>query len=181
MKYSITNPESELKVAVVELVGGEAGATWNVSTFDEKGKESGKHVFAGAEVSVERGVAIVRLSDGTRHILPVASAGSDGSVVIATALGNIRLLPARGVPLEGAGGAGGAHRQIKSSMPGKVLKILCKTGDKIEAGQPILIIEAMKMENEIRAKHAGVVEEIPVQPGQKVETGEVLVKFGAGE
>lgn len=181
MKYSITNPESELKVAVVELVGGEEGAVWNVSTFDEKGKENAKHSFAGADVLVERGVAIIRLGEGTRHILPIAASGSDGSVVLATALGNIRLLPARGVPITGDGGAGGAHKQIKSSMPGKVLKILCKPGDRIEAGQPIMIIEAMKMENEIRAKHAGVVEEIPVQPGQKVETGEVLVKFGASE
>jgi biotin carboxyl carrier protein len=129
---------------------------------------------------VDRGVADVRLGDGTRQIFPIVTSGAEGVVVISTALGNVRLAPARGVPLEGAGGVGAGAKQIKSSMPGKVLKILCKPGETIEPGQPLLIIEAMKMENEIRAKHGGVVAEIPVQTGQKVETGEVLVKFEAG-
>lgn len=178
MKYSVTNPETEQRVSNIEILEGES-AVWHVSLFDEKGAEA-KHGFSGAQVVLDRGVADVRLGDGSRQIFPIATNGSDGSVVIATALGNIRLMPARGVPLEGAAGAGAGAKQIKSSMPGKVLKLLCKPGDKIEPGQPMLIIEAMKMENEIRAKHGGVVGEIPVQVGQKVETGEVLVKFEAG-
>ena len=177
MKYSVTNPETEHRVANVEVLEGES-SSWTVALLDEKGAET-KLSFAGAQVIVARGMADVRLSDGSRQLFPVTSVGADGAVVLATALGNFKLHPTRGVPLEGAGGAHAGAKQIKSSMPGKVLKILCKPGDKIEAGQPILIIEAMKMENEIRAKHGGVIGEIPVQVGQKVETGGVLVKFEA--
>jgi biotin carboxyl carrier protein len=66
-------------------------------------------------------------------------------------------------------------------MPGKVLKILCKAGDLIESGQPLLIIEAMKRENEIRSPQGGRIEEVGVQPGQSVSTGDLLVKISSGE
>jgi len=81
------------------------------------------------------------------------------------------------------GGASGGigHHAVKSSIPGRVAQILCGKGDTVEAGQPLLVIEAMKMENEIRSPRAGVVEEISVEAGRKVETGELLVKLRSPE
>jgi biotin carboxyl carrier protein len=66
---------------------------------------------------------------------------------------------------------------IKTSMPGKVVKLLVKSGDKVKAGTGIIIIEAMKMENEIKCKKAGVVSAINVKNDQTVESGSVLVEI----
>jgi biotin carboxyl carrier protein len=136
--------------------------------------------FNGVCTWIRGGQLEVAFADGKRVIFPVHTQNADGSIMVATALGSFRLLASRGVAL-GATGGRAAHKTIKSSMPGKVLKLLCKPGDKIEAGQPIMIIEAMKMENEIRAPQAGVIEEITVQPGKSIQAGELLVKLGTGE
>lgn len=76
----------------------------------------------------------------------------------------------------GLGGVGG-DTQIRSMMPGKVVDILVNLGDNVEKDQGIIIIEAMKMENEIRAPMAGVVKAVHVEAGQAVESGELLVEF----
>ena len=67
---------------------------------------------------------------------------------------------------------------IKAPMPGLVLQLLVETGATVEAGAPLLILEAMKMENVIKAPVAGTVAELPVRQGTAVEKGQLLVKFG---
>ena len=62
-------------------------------------------------------------------------------------------------------------------MPGKIVTVLVTVGDTVEKDQGVLVVEAMKMENELRAAAAGVVQEIRVQPGQAVETGEILARI----
>ena len=56
-------------------------------------------------------------------------------------------------------------------MPGKILRISVKAGDSVEKGQALLVMEAMKMENEIRASHSGKIAALKVSEGQAVETG----------
>lgn len=65
--------------------------------------------------------------------------------------------------------------RVRSQMPGKIVRIHVKEGDSIQKGDALLVMEAMKMENEIRASHAGVVQAIKVSSGQAVETGADLV------
>ncbi len=62
-----------------------------------------------------------------------------------------------------------------AKMPGKVVKVLKNAGDLVKKGDPILIIEAMKMENEIKANAEGLIEKICVTPGQNINSGELLV------
>lgn len=66
---------------------------------------------------------------------------------------------------------------IKTSMPGKVVKLLVEAGEKVEPGRGIIIIEAMKMENEIQCRNAGVVKKVNVKPGQAVESDVTLVEI----
>ncbi len=63
---------------------------------------------------------------------------------------------------------------ITTMLPGVVLKILVKPGDRVQAGDPVIIIESMKMENEIVSPRDGVIAEILVKEGQRVEAGDVL-------
>jgi biotin carboxyl carrier protein len=64
--------------------------------------------------------------------------------------------------------------EILAPMPGKVVRMLVSAGDAVEAGQGLLVVEAMKMQNEIRSPKTGRVERVLVQEGQNVNAGEVL-------
>lgn len=64
---------------------------------------------------------------------------------------------------------------ISTPMPGKVIKLLVKVGDSVEVGQGVIVVEAMKMENELRASAPGIVKEIKVKEGTTVNAGEPLV------
>lgn len=73
------------------------------------------------------------------------------------------------------GPGGGGTRVLPSIMPGVIVKLMVAEGDKVEANQPLLILEAMKMQNEIRADSPGKVKKIHVQPGQAVAGGDSLI------
>jgi biotin carboxyl carrier protein len=67
---------------------------------------------------------------------------------------------------------------IKSPMPGLIVKILKQVGDKVEIGEPIILLEAMKMENEIRASASGTINSINTKENSSVEKGQVLLEIG---
>ena len=68
--------------------------------------------------------------------------------------------------------------QIRAPMPGLVVKIPVTPGQRVEANEPMIILEAMKMENELRAPRAGVVKEVRVSTRQAVELNQVLLILG---
>jgi biotin carboxyl carrier protein len=87
---------------------------------------------------------------------------------------------ARAALRERAARLGGAHghaaRQVlHAQIPGRIASVAVVPGDAVEAGQRLLSVEAMKMENEVRAPHAGTVERVAVVAGQTVDQGDVLV------
>jgi biotin carboxyl carrier protein len=75
------------------------------------------------------------------------------------------------------GGAGGGQgvRTLVAPLPGRIVKIAVKPGDRIEKGATLLVIEAMKMENEFKAGASGTIAEVRVEAGQTVNGGDVLV------
>lgn len=70
-------------------------------------------------------------------------------------------------------------RPVRAPMPGMVVRVEVEPGQQVRAGQGVVIIEAMKMENELKADAAGVVAKVLVAPGTAVEKGAVLVEFAA--
>ncbi len=81
----------------------------------------------------------------------------------------------------GAGAGALGPRPILAPMPGMVLKVEVVEGDVVQAGQGIVIVEAMKMENELRATGPGRVTRVHVRPGQAVEKDQVLVEVETEE
>ena len=75
------------------------------------------------------------------------------------------------------GGGFGAAAELKSGMPGKIIEIFVKAGDEVKAGKPLLIMEAMKMENEMRASSDVKIKQVRVKQGDSVESGAVLIQF----
>lgn len=77
-----------------------------------------------------------------------------------------------------AGGEGGARgARVKPPMPGKIVTVAVNEGDEVKAGQVLVILEAMKMQNEIVAPSAGTVKKVHVKPGQNVEGKDLLVEL----
>ena len=81
--------------------------------------------------------------------------------------------------MTGQNAAAGGHRPVRAPMPGLVVRVNVDAGERVSAGQSVAIIEAMKMENDLKAERDGVVSRIAVSPGQPVEKGAVLVEFEA--
>jgi acetyl-CoA/propionyl-CoA carboxylase biotin carboxyl carrier protein len=77
-------------------------------------------------------------------------------------------------------GAGAGRDAIVSPMQGTVLSVAVADGDEVEAGALLCIVEAMKMENEVRAHRGGTVAELSVAPGQPVATGQVICAITSG-
>ena len=77
----------------------------------------------------------------------------------------------------GADSGAGAHgeQKVVAPMPGRVVRVLVAPGDDVERRQPVVVVEAMKMENELRSPKAGRVKDVRVTPGTSVEAGRVLV------
>ena len=75
--------------------------------------------------------------------------------------------------------SGSGPQRLLAPMPGKVTRVLVKPGDSVRARQAIAVIEAMKMENELRAGRDGIVVELPVTGGQSVEAGTLIAVVAA--
>ena len=81
--------------------------------------------------------------------------------------------PAKKAPAKAAGAEGSI--KVKAPMPGKILEIKVKVGDVVKKGDPLVVLEAMKMENEIYAGENGTVTSVNITVGDMVEGGAVLV------
>ena len=72
-------------------------------------------------------------------------------------------------------GSGSGPQRVAAPMAGKIVRVLVKAGDAVRARQPVVVVEAMKMENELRASREGTVAEIHAREGMSVEAGTLLV------
>jgi biotin carboxyl carrier protein len=123
-------------------------------------------------------VRSLRLDDGTQYSLIHHREGNRHEIIVS---GNpiyieiIDPLALKRKRREDEMGGGGI---IKALMPGRVVRVLVNKGDAVKKGAGILILEAMKMENEIQAPVDGVVDQIFVEPGQTVENGAELAHVG---
>ncbi|HEX6213744.1 MAG TPA: biotin/lipoyl-containing protein [Vicinamibacterales bacterium] len=111
---------------------------------------------------------------------PHATAG-DFDVHLAGRAIAVQLRPSTSMTRRGAstplrtGPAGAGPQRVVSPMPGKIVRLLVKTGDQVKAKQGLVVVEAMKMENELRAARDGRVREVSVAEGQSVDAGAVLL------
>lgn len=119
--------------------------------------------------------------DGTSYEVEVEELGSSAGAAapVAAAPAPAAPAPAPATPAPAAPSAGPAEGTVVSSpMPGKVLKVSAQAGAAVNAGDLLLVLEAMKMENEILAPSGGTVKEVRAHDGDSVNTGDVLVVIG---
>lgn len=121
--------------------------------------------------------------DGTSYEVEVEELGSSAAPAAAAPAAPAPVAaapaPAPAAPAPAAPSAGPAEGTVVSSpMPGKVLKVSAQAGAAVNAGDLLLVLEAMKMENEILAPSGGTVKEVRAHDGDSVNTGDVLVVIG---
>jgi biotin carboxyl carrier protein len=128
---------------------------------------------------VRAGLYSLRI-DGAQHEVAVARR-PDGSYWVSDPHGAQAVAvadPLSHLAAQGGAAKGGRRRQrVTAYMPGRVVALLVAEGQAVEAGQGVLVLEAMKMQNEIQAEHAGTVTRILVQPGQPVDGGDPLFEI----
>jgi biotin carboxyl carrier protein len=128
---------------------------------------------------VEREFSIAQLAPGSYSVLiegrnyAVICAGREIRVNGETF--SIEVFDPRGMRARQTGGAGAGPQKLVAAMPGKVVRLLVAQGDTVEAGQGLIVVEAMKMQNEMKSPKSGRVVEVKTRPEATVALGEVLI------
>jgi biotin carboxyl carrier protein len=174
---------SEERVVTVEPLDEGAGGVsrWKVTIGGEERIVDARRV-AGGDSSIGGGPWSI-LIDGKAWNVDLDPA-KDGDILaeVGGRQATVKVLDARRKLLVQAQqtalkarGAQTGPLPVRAPMPGKVVKVLVKQGDKVTTGQGVAVVEAMKMENELRAPRDGTVTKIHVSEGQAVEPQEPLV------
>lgn len=119
----------------------------------------------------------LRIDDGSMHDIIVETESTPGHQTVHVQGRRVPLVVSTRAPRAGRPGMVGRNGPIRvlAPMPGKVVRIPVQVGDAVDARQPVIVIEAMKMENALTAGRAGTVREVLVQEGASVEAGRPLV------
>ncbi|HEY2738547.1 MAG TPA: biotin/lipoyl-containing protein [Thermoanaerobaculia bacterium] len=122
------------------------------------------------------------LINGAQHEVSVRRDGLDGGEWTVSGRHGVAAVsitdPLTHLAAQTRGGKGGKrHKKVTAYMPGRVVAVLVEEGGTVTAGQGVIVLEAMKMENEIRAETDGTIARIFVQPGQAVDMGNPLFEL----
>ncbi len=179
MKYFVTLPSGrELVVDIAEDATGK-----QIVTVDGQPVEADAMAYGasstgkGGRTRVGRGATSVRIDGHTVELWlegepPDVGVIADGRRFFAKVESERMRIRAAAKPGRGGEGA------VRSPMPGRVVRVLVKEGDDVAEGAAVIVVEAMKMENELAATRAGKVTKILVAAGATVEGGATLVEIG---
>jgi biotin carboxyl carrier protein len=175
MEVIVRLGDREERVEVRRLDGG-GGGTHEIRIGERTYAVDAAHI---ADLPGRDGAWSLRLS-GQQHEVSVRARGEGMYEVGAEGRSTaVEVLdPLAFLAQQARGGKAGRRRQrVTAYMPGRVVAVLAEAGQEVKTGQGIVVLEAMKMQNEILAEHDGVLKAIFVQPGQAVEGGDPLFEM----
>ena len=158
----------------------ENSVEWEVSIHEVKTEN--KEVFRLSKKDYQQfGEVISFIFNHRSYLIDIVNLGDDYTVFTKGSHNTIQLLTEERMLYNKLAGIDSdtGDTNIQSGMPGKIVEIRVKTGNPVKEGDLLLIIEAMKMENEIRASGSGKIKKIHVKEGQNVETGTLLLSIEA--
>ena len=172
--------EAELQDRKYRVDVTENRHSWKVS-LQAEGKEWVHHEISKKDFKYAEEY-ISFLFKGQSYLIDVIGQDTEYAVFTRNSFRNIKIFNDEMLLHESLkkGGAGAGGQELKSGMPGKIIEIFAKVGDVVKANKPLLIMEAMKMENEMRAARDVRIKEICVKQGDSVEAGAVLIRFEEG-
>jgi biotin carboxyl carrier protein len=163
MRYVATLGDAERELEIEELTGHSVRVKLGGEQFDADVRRTGRTSFSILVGERSFDFDVARQNDE----MVVVSRGIATRVVLLDAGRRLRSSSRR----EAAGG----KAELKAMMPGRVVNVLVKEGDEVAAQQGLVVVEAMKMENEIKSPKAGKVTTVKVAAGQTVEKGDLLI------
>jgi biotin carboxyl carrier protein len=98
-----------------------------------------------------------------------------GTIQVNNQIFSVELFDPRELRARSTAGASHGRQNIVAPMPGKVVRVLVAVGHTVEAGQGLIVVEAMKMQNEMKSPKSGIVVAIKTKPGATVAAGEILI------
>jgi len=164
MKYEVEIEGSRRTIEIKSFNGGRLTAVVD-------GRE------IACEVSQPGSGTYLFVSDNTKHVYELqVDDNKDGTASVS--IGGVRLAtrvidPKHRSRLAEQGASG--RQQILSPMPGKVVRVMVETGDEVKHGQGVIVIEAMKMQNELKSPKDGTVSQVAVAEGQTVTASQALI------
>ena len=161
MRYLVTVRGRELGVEVKPLSDGRLRVTVEGSS----GQPLDVTLFGGSELVAAIG----------HHVLELRAAGAE--VTVGAERQPVRVENRERRERSPSAGRAGASGSVRAPMPGRIVKVLVETGSSVEKGAAVVVVEAMKMENEIFAPISGSVERVFVSAGDAVERGAPLVEI----
>ena len=123
---------------------------------------------------IETGVYSV-LHNGKSFEVRIISAPAGWTVQVSGRQFSVEVRNPRDAGSRSRGALAGGRQNLTAPMPGKVIRVLVREGDAVDAGQGVIVVEAMKMQNEMKAGHAGRVIQVRARDGDTVGAGDVLV------
>ena len=167
MEYNITSKKGSYKIDYKDSKGSEVSVNGEDFILDLQDSKTGFHIIHnGKGISVDvvevnrQDKTVVLRIDSKRYSYIV----KDRFEALLSELGM-------------NGMASGSISEVKAPMPGLVLDVLVKSGDEVKIDQPLLILEAMKMENVIKSPVVGSIKQVSISKGDSVEKNHVLVEF----
>jgi len=152
------------------------GSSYRIAVHDGPNESPHPHVLMVDAVHL--GADAMSLLVGGRSVRCEIEPRKDGhvAVLVGDEVHPLEILDERRLRLRRAGGkfAMEGPQRVEAPMPGKVVRVLVKRGQEVQEGQGLVVVEAMKMENELRSPKAGIVAELHAQEGQPVEAGAKL-------
>ncbi len=169
--------EAELRDKHYKIDVTETRTHWRVNLQEEDGEWIRYDVSKNDYKMVESIVSLIFA--GGSYVLDVYGSGTEYNVYTRGSYRNVKIYNDESLLHESLkrGGQLGAEAQLTAGMPGKIVKVMVSKGDIVKANQPLLVMEAMKMENEMRASHEVRIRDVLVQPGDSVEAGSTLISF----
>ncbi len=169
--------EAELKGKKYKIEVTETKSNWGVHMMTDDGFNE-NHIIPKKDY-MELDGAISFLFENSSYMVDVTGSGVNYTVFTRGSYREIPIYNDEALLHESlkGGGAMGGGKTIAAGMPGKIVKVYVKPGQEVTEKQPILVMEAMKMENEIKSSGNFKVKDVLVKPGQSVESGAVLVTF----
>lgn len=172
MYFEAVQNEKKYKIEVFDTP-----SHWRVTIQEESGEVEFHHIPKSHYQRMDDAISLI--FENTSYMIDVVTQGVDTTVYTRGSFRQIRLYNDELLlheSLKGSSSLAG-ESQIKAGMPGKIVKVQVKPGDKVSAGQTLIVMEAMKMENDMKASHDVTIKEVRVKEGQSVEAGALLVVF----
>lgn len=169
--------EAELKKKKYQVIVEKTPSSWEV-TLHKEGESEKKYSIDHKDFEEADG-AISFLFQNHSYLIDTVGDGVNYDVYTRGSYRSVKIFNDEMLLHESlkSGKAMGGDSGLTSGMPGKIIKVMVKEGDIVDEGTPLLIMEAMKMENEMKASSSGKVKKILVGEGDNVEAGATLIQF----